>query len=171
MRDTTMQTAAGATNREAMTRARVDVQIATEVETTPRAAELRRWAVAALRDIDESGALCIRIVDTAEMIDLNGRFRRKTGPTNVLSFGSDVVAPDGAERYLGDIVICAPVVAAEAAQQCKSTRDHYAHLVVHGVLHLCGLDHQRPADAQVMERREVAILDTLGIDDPYRSHE
>jgi probable rRNA maturation factor len=151
-----------------MKRARVAIQVAPDLDAVPRAAELRRWARAALAKIDESGDLCIRVVGAAEMADLNERFRKKKGTTNVLSFGSDVVVPDGAERWLGDVVICAPVVATEAAQQQKSKADHYAHLIVHGVLHLCGCDHEEPAEAVVMERLEVAILSGLGIDDPYR---
>ena len=86
----------------------------------------------------------------------------------MLSFGADLVAPDGSERLLGDVVICAPVVATEASLQGKSEADHFAHLVVHGVLHLCGYDHETAAEAKVMERHEVAILSALGIDDPYR---
>jgi probable rRNA maturation factor len=129
---------------------------------------LRRWARAALDGIGETGSLCIRLVGEAEMTDLNVRYRNKQGATNVLSFGVDMVAPDGSERLLGDVVICAPVVTAEASLQGKSEADHFAHLVVHGVLHLCGFDHETAAQAQVMEGREVAILTTLGINDPYR---
>ena len=154
-----------------MKRPKVAVQIAPDLDAVPRAAELRRWARAALRKIEESGDLCIRVVGAAEMTDLNTRFRKKRGTTNVLSFGSDVVVPDGDERWLGDVVICAPVVAAEAVEQRKSKTDHYAHLVVHGVLHLCGCDHEEPAEAEVMERLEVAILNGLGIDDPYRKYD
>jgi probable rRNA maturation factor len=151
-----------------MKRPKIDVQIAADVDAAPRAVELRRWARAALAKLDESGDLCIRIVGADEMADLNARFRKKPGATNVLSFGADVVAPDGDERWLGDVAICAPVVATEAAQQGKSTADHYAHLVVHGVLHLCGCDHEEPDEAEVMERLEVAILHALQIEDPYR---
>jgi len=154
-----------------MTKPRVDVQIAEDVDTAPRAAELRRWARAALQGIEQSGDLCLRVVGTGEMTELNGRFRNKSGTTNVLSFVADVVAPQGGPRFLGDVVICAPVVESEAAQQRKPTPAHYAHLVIHGVLHLCGFDHERTADAKVMEGREVAILNRLGIDDPYRAHE
>ena len=151
-----------------MRRPKVAVQIAADVDAVPRAAELRRWARAALSKIDETGDLCIRVVGAAEMADLNERFRKKKGTTNVLSFGSDIVVPDGDERWLGDVVICAPVVAAEATQQSKSKTDHYAHLIVPGVLQLCGCDHEEAGEAEVMERLEVAILDGLGIDDPYR---
>ncbi|HET6471586.1 MAG TPA: rRNA maturation RNase YbeY [Pseudomonadales bacterium] len=151
-----------------MKRPNIAVQIPAGVDSVPRATELRRWARAALQKVHEAGNMCIRIVGTDEMADLNARFRKKKGATNVLSFGADIVIPDGDERWLGDVVICAPVVAAEAAEQHKSIRDHYAHLVVHGVLHLCGCDHEEPAEAEVMERLEVAILKTFSIDDPYR---
>jgi len=151
-----------------MTTPEIEIQLASDVPAPPRAASLRRWARAALDGIGESGSLCVRVVGVQEMADLNARYRHKQGTTNVLSFAADLVAPDGGERLLGDIVICAPVVAEEAAQQGKSTSDHFTHLVVHGVLHLCGFDHEQAADAQVMESREVAILSALGIDDPYR---
>jgi len=151
-----------------MKRPSIAIQIAAAADAVPRAAELRRWARAALAKIHESGNLCIRIVGADEMADLNARFRKKQGTTNVLSFDADVVAPGGDERWLGDVVICAPVAAAEAVQQGKSPADHYAHLVVHGVLHLCGCDHEEPDEAEVMERLEVAILKALHIDDPYR---
>jgi probable rRNA maturation factor len=109
------------------------------------------------------------VVDAAEMADLNKRFRHRDGTTNVLSFAVDEQPPGGGERILGDVVICATVVVFEAAAQYKTVEDHYAHLVVHGVLHLCGFDHESAADAKVMEGHEVAILHALGIADPYRT--
>ena len=130
---------------------------------------MRRWARAALVAVKRSGSVCIRIVDAPEMADLNKRFRHRDGTTNVLSFTVDTEAPGGGERILGDVVICAPVVAMEAAAQHKPADDHYAHLVVHGVLHLCGFDHENSRDAKVMEGHEVAILHALGIADPYRT--
>lgn len=151
-----------------MTAPKIEIQRSDEVGASPRAASLRRWARAALDGIGESGSLCIRLVGEAEMTDLNGRYRNKRGATNVLSFGVDMVAPDGGQRLLGDVVICAPLVATQASLQGKSETDHFAHLVVHGVLHLCGFDHETAQDAQVMEGHEVAILKTLGINDPYR---
>jgi probable rRNA maturation factor len=154
--------------RVAMTaKTRIEIQNAS-VAAQPTRALLRRWARAALDGISESGNLCIRVVDVDEMTELNSRYRHKQGPTNVLSFAADLVAPDSDERLLGDVVICAPVVAVEAEQQSKLPANHFAHLVVHGVLHLCGYDHETDAEAQVMERTEVAILSGLGIDDPYR---
>ena len=147
--------------------ATVSVQIANGVEVPARAAPMRRWARAALDGIGKSGAVCIRIVGADEMADLNARFRRKQGTTNVLSFAADADEHEGREPLLGDIAICAPVVVAEAAAQGKRAADHLAHLVVHGVLHLCGYDHETAADARVMESHEVAILNAIGIDDPY----
>jgi probable rRNA maturation factor len=125
--------------------------------------------MAALAGIGRTGSLCIRVVDSAEMTDLNERFRHRAGTTNVLSFPADAELPDGGEPLLGDVVICAPVVVTEAAAQHKNAADHFAHLVVHGVLHLCGYDHETARQAKVMERHEVAILHTFGIADPYRS--
>jgi probable rRNA maturation factor len=148
-------------------RSDIAVQIARGVGAVPRAAELRRWARAARTAAGSCGELCIRIVDEAEMADLNGRFRQRAGTTNVLSFEGDV-EPGGATRLLGDVVICAPVVRREATAQGKCPADHFAHLVVHGVLHLAGYDHVAARDARVMERCEVAILAELGIADPYR---
>jgi probable rRNA maturation factor len=148
---------------------RVAVQVAAGVAAVPRATVLRRWARAALAGIGRTGSMCVRVVDAAEMQDLNERFRHRPGTTNVLSFTADTGLPDVGEHLLGDVVICAPVVAAEAAAQHKSTADHFAHLVVHGVLHLCGYDHETAKQARVMEGHEVAILRTLGIADPYRS--
>jgi probable rRNA maturation factor len=130
---------------------------------------MRRWARAALAAVKRGGSVCIRVVDAPEMADLNKRFRHRDGATNVLSFTVDAEAPGGGERILGDVVICAPVVAMEAAAQHKPADDHYAHLVVHGVLHLCGFDHETSRDTKVMEGREVAILHVLGIADPYRT--
>jgi len=149
------------------TTTRVEIQKAS-VAAQPAPASLRRWARAALDGIAETGSLCIRVVDVDEMTELNSRYRHKQGATNVLSFPADIVAPDSGERLLGDVVICAPIVALEAQRQHKSATNHFAHLVVHGVLHLCGYDHETDAEAKVMEGTEVAILSGLGIDDPYR---
>jgi probable rRNA maturation factor len=148
---------------------KIAVQIADGVVAVPRAASLRRWARAALGAAERTGSLCIRVVDATEMAELNKRFRHREGTTNVLSFAADTDFPGGGEPLLGDVVICAPVVALEAVVQHKTAADHYAHLVVHGVLHLCGYDHEKPRDAKVMESHEVAILRTIGIADPYRT--
>jgi probable rRNA maturation factor len=129
--------------------------------------QLRRWARAALvRD----AALTLRLVDEAEARSLNAQFRGRDYATNVLTFAYDDVgheAPaDGPVE--ADIVICLPVVASEARSQRKRLRDHLAHLVVHGVLHAQGMDHEDEADALEMEARETAVLHRFGIADPYR---
>jgi probable rRNA maturation factor len=127
----------------------------------PGPARLRRWARAALGG--RGGELTVRIVGPAESRALNRRYRKKDKPTNVLSFPSD------APGVLGDVVICAAVVAREAREQGKPPAAHWAHMVVHGVLHLLGFDHIRAADAKVMEGRERAILARLSFPDPYKS--
>jgi probable rRNA maturation factor len=135
------------------------VQRAVAARSVPATAQLRRWAMAALgRRADE---VTLRIVGPAESRALNRRYRKKDKPTNVLSF------PYDDPGLLGDIVICAAVVNREAREQGKRREAHWAHMVVHGVLHLLGFDHIRPADAKVMERRERAILARLSFPDPY----
>ena len=133
-------------------RSRVTVQIA--VAGAPPAATLRRFARAVSR-----AAIALRVVGATEGKLLNGTFRKKRYPTNVLSFSY------GGGN--GDVVLCHPVIAREARQQGKSLRAHYAHLVVHGILHLRGHDHLRKSDALRMERAEIRILRRLGVDNPY----
>ena len=125
----------------------------------PAAASLRLWAQSALR---KKGALTIRIVDEVESEALNGQYRHKQKPTNVLSFGYDE------SGVLGDLVICAPVVAREAKEQNKTVRAHWAHMVVHGCLHLQGYDHENQNEAEAMEKLEIRILGKLGFNDPYQ---
>ena len=136
----------------------VDVQIAC-ADDTPSAADVAVWAESALAG--DGRAVCIRLVDAAEGAELNGRFRGRTYATNVLAFPADE------SDLLGDIAICAPVALQEAREQGKRLADHYAHLVIHGVLHLKGLDHETEADAVVMEAQETRLLKSLGIADPY----
>jgi probable rRNA maturation factor len=134
----------------------------------PAKSSLRRWASAALRGVGRRVALGVRIVGAAESADLNRRFRRKHGPTNVLSFPFE--APPGMRsEVLGDLVICAPVVRREARAQRKPERAHWAHMVVHGILHLRGYDHLNRRDATVMETKEIRILKELGFANPYLS--
>ena len=131
----------------------------------PAPATLRGWArIAAAGRHD--GELGIRIVGSAESRALNGRYRGRREPTNVLSFP---VAPGRGphRRLLGDIVVCAPVVAREARERKMALRAHWAHMVIHGTLHLLGFDHERPADARRMESRERELLWRLGFADPY----
>jgi probable rRNA maturation factor len=142
---------------------------------TPARAELLRWASRALvqsggparaRGRSKTIVLSVRIVGEARSRSLNARYRNKRKPTNVLSFGGAGALPDG-EDYLGELVICAPLVAREARAQGKSAKAHWAHLTVHGVLHLLGFDHERSAEARKMESREIQILDRLGFSNPY----
>lgn len=125
----------------------------------PSAASLRGWAAAARGR--KRGGITIRLVDAAESRTLNRGYRGMDKPTNVLSF------PMGEPDYLGDIVICAPVVAAEALAQGKTARAHWAHMVVHGVLHLLGYDHVAEGEAVRMESLERKLLARLGFPDPY----
>ena len=147
-------------------RSRISVQRACEGWTVPESRSLRAWARAALAGRRTEAALTVRVVGEDEGAALNGRFRGKNGPTNVLSFASEgIEAIDPA--FLGDVVICAPLVIQEAREQRKAVHAHWAHLVVHGVLHLLGFDHDRPGRAAQMEGLEIEILARLGFSDPY----
>ena len=138
----------------------------------PSAASFKRWAAAACEGRILKADLAIRVVDTREGRSLNRHYRGKDYATNVLSFPAEmaegVKLPKGVQMpLLGDLVICAPVVAREAKEQGKALNDHYAHLTVHGALHLLGWDHEDERDAECMEQLEREILAGLGIEDPY----
>lgn len=136
----------------------------------PSAASFRKWVAAALNHRIREADLAIRVVDTAEGQSLNRHYRGKDYATNVLSFPADLPEglPEGVRMpLLGDLVLCAPVIAREAAEQGKPTNAHYAHLTVHGVLHLLGWNHDDDRDAEAMEQLEREILAGLGIADPY----
>jgi len=134
----------------------------------PAATSFRRWVEAALRGAKRRKAaeLAIRIVGTDEGRALNRDYRGKDYATNVLSFPVEL-PPGVALPLIGDLAICAPVVQREAAEQGKAVRDHWAHLTIHGVLHLLGHDHVDERDATVMEALETRVLAGLGIADPY----
>ena len=132
----------------------------------PASTSFRKWVAAALKGRIREADLAIRIVDEREGQALNRHYRGKDYATNVLSFPAEL--PEGVKLpLLGDLVICAPVVAREAAEQGKPVAAHYAHLTVHGCLHLLGWDHENDADAQAMEQLEREILAGLGLPDPY----
>ncbi|NBS15911.1 MAG: rRNA maturation RNase YbeY [Gammaproteobacteria bacterium] len=134
----------------------------------PGIERFKAWAQAASREEDLE--LSIRIVDERECAELNRMYRQKEGPTNVLSFSCDV--PEGVPcQILGDLVICAPVVEREALEQNKSLEAHWAHLVIHGILHLLGFDHMEEAAAEEMEALEIKILQDLGYTNPYEPQE
>jgi len=150
----------------------VDVEIASDSATLPPVDEIARWlrraVVAAGRDSDFE--VSVRVVDEAEMQELNRDFRGQDKPTNVLSFPAGDIRglPPDASTPLGDIVVCAAVVDSEAVQQGKSLGDHWAHMLVHGTLHLLGFDHVDAADAEIMEGLEMRILSDFGISNPYK---
>lgn len=146
---------------------RLSVQYGVARAGLPADSTLRRWAHAALKGLRRRRvALGLRIVGIAESAALNGRFRRKFYPTNVLSFPFE--APPGTRSdILGDLVICAPVVRREAHTQRKPVNAHWAHMVVHGILHLRGYDHRKRQDAAVMEKMEIRLLKELGYANPY----
>ena len=151
----------------------VDVQVACDSEGIPRRADIQRWVEAALqgsgRAPDGSVELAVRIVAADEIRTLNQCYREQDKPTNVLSFPAgdmDGLPPD-AGRLLGDIVVCASVVAQEADAQGKILADHWCHMLVHGTLHLLGFDHETEAEATEMEALEAKILYSQNVTDPY----
>lgn len=149
----------------------LDLQLASEAAALPGEAQLRQWCELALRQRTAPSELTIRIVDEAEGRELNHTWRGRDYATNVLSFPAEI--PDGLLDIplLGDLVICAQVVEREAAEQGKSAEAHWAHLVIHGCLHLLGYDHIEDAEAEEMEALERQLLAELGHPDPYACDE
>jgi probable rRNA maturation factor len=150
----------------------VEVQLAAGLEDgppLPSPAELREWAALAVGRFRARASLTVRVVGERDGARLNEAYRRREGPTNVLAFPFEPPPglPDRAARPLGDVVVCAPVAAEEAAAQGKELRDHCAHLVIHGALHLLGFDHVDPEGAERMEELERELLRSLSIEDPY----
>ncbi|MBS1213154.1 MAG: metal-dependent hydrolase [Proteobacteria bacterium] len=142
----------------------VELQNVSDSAAVPDQQTLQLWARSATQR--DRAEIVIRVVDEAESADLNEHYRHKVGPTNVLSFPFE--APPGVETpILGDLVICAPVVEREAREQEKALAAHWAHMVVHGVLHLQGYDHVEENEALIMEAEEIAILRRLGFTNPY----
>ena len=152
-----MTTASGRTG--AVPRLRLEVQYAVGVDKLPTPQHFRRWMKSAL---GHDAHVALRIVGTREGRKLNRSFRGRDYATNVLTFVMDPEPP-----FRGDIALCAPVVAREARAQGKPLHSHYAHLAIHGALHLQGYDHERDSDARRMERLERRIMMQLGYDDPY----
>lgn len=146
----------------------LSVQLASEADDLPRRAQIRRWVAAAL---EQPAEITVRIVDADEAQALNQDYRDKTYVPNVLTFEYGEIGRDESGRGVlgGDVVICAPVVEREAREQGKPLKHHYAHMTVHGVLHLQGYDHLEPAEADLMEAREAAILKRFHIPNPYLS--
>lgn len=145
----------------------LDIQIATAASDYPTEQQFQQWVDTVLTDQTVDSEIVIRLVDNAEIAELNHQYRQKTGPTNILSFPFE--APEGIEMdLLGDLVISAPLIAEEASQQGKALLDHWAHITVHGVLHLLGYDHMEDDEAEQMEALEIKILSKLNIANPYQ---
>lgn len=150
----------------------IDLQLAIDIPGLPAEADFVLWCTTALQEAgcERPVEITVRLVDAGESRSLNHEYRDKDKPTNVLSFPSDL--PDFLLEQmdvvpLGDLVICVPVMAAEAIEQGKTEREHWAHLTMHGTLHLLGYDHIEDADAVEMEALEVAALSRIGIANPY----
>lgn len=153
----------------------VDIQIASSVDSVPDETSIQAWLEDAVTNAGNenrsSREISVRVVDEEEGRALNNQYRQQDKATNVLSFPVAAVGESGLppelSQVLGDIVICGPVVEREAAEQNKEVASHWAHLLVHGTLHLLGYDHETDDDAAVMEKLETRILAARGIDDPY----
>jgi probable rRNA maturation factor len=148
----------------------VEVQYAVPRRGLPSAKALRVWVRAAAEGRCEQAQVTVRVVGRDEGAQLNAHYRGGSGPTNVLSFSLDAV-PGADPPWLGDLVLCAPVVEHEAREQGQSARQHWAHLVVHGMLHLLGYDHQSAEEARHMEAIECEVLNRLGHPDPYAAED
>ena len=145
---------------------KVNTRYAARRPWVPRPSQFARWAGVALRGVPQPTTLSVYVVGAARSRTLNARYRGKNKPTNVLSFAGAGVGPDGM-REIGELVICAPVVEREARAQGKSRESHWAHMTVHGVLHLLGYDHDQAAGARKMAKLETQLFDKLGFSDPY----
>jgi len=155
--------------RPARSPATLQLQVRRRVRAwAPPRRDLTRWVATALGRGAAGGELGLAVVGAPESRRLNSQYRGRDCATNVLSFPAPRPPPGAPLRALGDLVICARVLRAEARAQAKTLRAHWAHLVVHGTLHLIGYDHERDADARRMERREIAVLRRLGFANPYR---
>lgn len=152
---------------------RITIQANADKEVfIPSAMQMRQWAKAALRHKVRRGELTIRLVEKPEIKALNKTYRHKNKPTNVLSFKADL-PPEISEKVplLGDIVICSAIVNEEAKKQNKSYKAHWAHIIIHGALHILGYDHETETEALQMETKEIKLLKSLGFSNPYELQE
>ena len=144
----------------------LDIQSASTSEDAPDEQSIKRWVGAVIDSNQGDTELSVRIVDEPEGKLLNETYRGASGATNVLSFPFENQTPE-ALPLIGDIVVCAPIVQREAKQQNKDLNAHWAHMIIHGVLHLLGYDHQDDAEAAIMEALETEIMQKLGFPPPY----
>ena len=145
----------------------VEIQTIFASAGQPSEQQIQQWIDTALEDINYDTEIVVRIVDEAESAELNEQYRHKKGATNILSFPIDI--PEGIDlNLLGDLVICAPVLEQEAQQQSKPLAHHWAHIIIHGVLHLLGYDHIDDEQAEDMENKEITLLQKLNIPNPYQ---
>ncbi|WP_367607271.1 rRNA maturation RNase YbeY [Legionella sp. W05-934-2] len=150
----------------------VDIQNENQLLIPIPQADIIQWVGLTLSRLQQSGDICICFVDETQMSELNGQYRNKPTPTNILSFPSELPKDIQQElNILGDMVICPAVLADEAVQLNKPLRDHWAHICVHGVLHLLGYDHIEEKDEKVMQMQEISILAQLNIPNPYSETE
>lgn len=145
----------------------VEIQTIFESAGQPSEAHIQLWVDTALEEVNHDTEIVVRIVDEQESAELNEQYRHKQGATNILSFPVEI--PEGIDlNLLGDLVICAPVLEQEAQQQNKVLAHHWAHIIIHGVLHLLGYDHLDDEQAEDMENKEIALLQKLNIPNPYQ---
>ncbi len=158
-----------------MVRLTADIQVASDLDGVPGEEIIQNWIAATVavagKPADTPIEVAVRVVDSEEMQAINRRYREQDRTTNVLSFPAGEIEglPDSEALPLGDVVVCAPVVAQEADRQGKQVHDHWGHMLVHGTLHLLGYDHESDADAAEMEALEVKILAAGGVPNPYES--
>ncbi len=144
----------------------VEIQTIFESAGQPSEQQIQQWVDTALEEVNHDTEIVVRIVDESESAELNEQYRHKQGSTNILSFPVEI--PDGIDlNLLGDLVICAPVLEKEARQQSKLLTHHWAHIIIHGVLHLLGYNHLDDEQAEEMESKEIALLQKLNIPNPY----
>jgi len=145
----------------------VEIQTIFTSAGQPDEQQIQLWVDTALEEIERDTEIVVRIVDESEGAELNEQYRHKQGATNILSFPVEI--PEGIDlNLLGDLVICAPVLEQEALQQNKILAHHWAHIIMHGVLHLLGYDHLDDQQAEEMESKEIALLQKLNIPNPYQ---
>ncbi len=149
----------------------IEVQRMSHSSPLPSDDEFRLWVEKALNDYHQDAEVLIRIVDVQEITELNEHYRHKKGPTNILSFPFEIPECVQGLNLLGDLVVCAGVLTQEAEIQKKALKDHWAHIIIHGILHLINYDHINEKDAIEMEAKEILILQQLHIDNPYQERE